>query len=166
MQATEVIKQITGIGEALIGRLLSYDALKMDFNEIKFIKDPDCKCCGEKPSITGLVNYDAFCCSKPASIVREINVETLKDSIENDKSPVLIDVRDSEELKEGFITNSIHIPMEEVAKRLHEIPKDKPVVVYCYSGMRSTRVIQELEQKGYANLVNLKGGYEDWETII
>ncbi|MBI9061315.1 MAG: molybdopterin-synthase adenylyltransferase MoeB [Marinilabiliaceae bacterium] len=61
LQATEVIKVILGIGEPLIGRLLNYDALKLSFNEVKFMKDPDCPICGEHPSITKLIDYDTFC---------------------------------------------------------------------------------------------------------
>src|SRR5438046_3605335 len=61
IQATEAIKLILGIGEPLVGRLLLYDALAMSFRELKLRKDPACPLCGEKPTITELVDYDAFC---------------------------------------------------------------------------------------------------------
>jgi len=61
IQATEAIKLITGEGESLVGRLLLYDALHMDFQEVKIRWDADCPVCGKEPSITELIDYEAFC---------------------------------------------------------------------------------------------------------
>jgi adenylyltransferase/sulfurtransferase len=61
IQATEAIKLITGIGDPLIGRLLIFDALAMDFTTVKVRWDADCPVCGKEPSITGLIDYEAFC---------------------------------------------------------------------------------------------------------
>jgi molybdopterin/thiamine biosynthesis adenylyltransferase len=61
IQATEAIKLITGEGESLVGRLLLYDALHMDFQEVKIRWDADCPVCGKDPSITELIDYDLFC---------------------------------------------------------------------------------------------------------
>jgi molybdopterin/thiamine biosynthesis adenylyltransferase/rhodanese-related sulfurtransferase len=61
IQATEAVKLILGIGEPLVGRLLMFDALDMTFRNFKVRKDPDCPVCGEHPSITELIDYEAFC---------------------------------------------------------------------------------------------------------
>jgi molybdopterin/thiamine biosynthesis adenylyltransferase len=61
IQATEAIKLITGEGQTLEGRLLLYDALHMDFQEVKIRWDADCPVCGKEPSITELIDYEAFC---------------------------------------------------------------------------------------------------------
>ena len=61
IQATETIKLILGLGEPLVNRLLLYDALSMEFREVKIRRDPDCPLCGDKPSITELIDYEAFC---------------------------------------------------------------------------------------------------------
>jgi len=61
IQATEAIKLITGEGESLVGRLLLYDALHMDFQEVKIRWDADCPVCGKAPTITELIDYEAFC---------------------------------------------------------------------------------------------------------
>jgi len=61
IQATEAIKLITGEGESLVGRLLLYDALHMDFQEVKIRWDADCPVCGKSPTITELIDYEAFC---------------------------------------------------------------------------------------------------------
>jgi adenylyltransferase/sulfurtransferase len=61
IQATEAVKLITGKGDPLIGRLLIFDALQMDFQVVKVRWDADCPVCGKEPSITELIDYDAFC---------------------------------------------------------------------------------------------------------
>src|SRR5439155_275761 len=61
IQAMETIKLIVGAGEPLIGRLLLFDALKLQFRELKLAKDPDCPVCGPRPSVTALIDYEAFC---------------------------------------------------------------------------------------------------------
>ncbi|HWG93451.1 MAG TPA: molybdopterin-synthase adenylyltransferase MoeB, partial [Mycobacteriales bacterium] len=61
IQTTEAIKVLTGIGEPLVGSLMVYDALEMEYRKIKVRKDPECPLCGKNPTITGLVDYEAFC---------------------------------------------------------------------------------------------------------
>jgi len=61
IQATEAIKLITGIGEPLVGRLLLLDALTMEFRTMNLRWDPACPVCGESPTVTELIDYDAFC---------------------------------------------------------------------------------------------------------
>src|SRR5437773_7023624 len=65
IQATETIKLLLGIGEPLIGRLLLYDALDMQFRELRLRKDPDCPICGQNPTITELIDYQQFCGINP-----------------------------------------------------------------------------------------------------
>ncbi|TRX70589.1 molybdopterin-synthase adenylyltransferase MoeB [Carboxylicivirga sp. M1479] len=166
LQASEVIKQITGIGKPLIGRLLNYDALEMQFNEIKFAKDPECPCCGKQPSITELIDYEAFCNSNTTiDLGNEISAKELKELLQQSSAPVIIDVRETEELLQGQINGSIHIPMNEIPARMNELPRDKAMVVYCHLGMRSAYVIQFLKDEGYTLLSNLSGGFDAWEAI-
>ena len=61
LQATEAVKLVLGIGEPLIGRLLTYDSLKMKFRELKLRRNPECPVCGPKPSITSYIDYEGFC---------------------------------------------------------------------------------------------------------
>ncbi|GIX48197.1 MAG: hypothetical protein KatS3mg131_2408 [Candidatus Tectimicrobiota bacterium] len=61
IQATETIKLIIGKGEPLVGRLLMYDALSMRFREVRIRRDPACALCGDNPTITELIDYEAFC---------------------------------------------------------------------------------------------------------
>ena len=61
IQVNEAIKLLTGIGDPLVGRLMIYDALEMEYRKLKVRKDPNCALCGENPTVTGLIDYDAFC---------------------------------------------------------------------------------------------------------
>jgi len=65
IQATETVKLILGVGESLSGRLLLLDALDMDFRTVKLRRNPDCPLCGDDPSVTGLIDYVAFCGGAP-----------------------------------------------------------------------------------------------------
>ncbi|MCT4586208.1 MAG: molybdopterin-synthase adenylyltransferase MoeB [Carboxylicivirga sp.] len=165
LQATEVIKQITGIGEPLVGRLLNYDALQMRFNEVKFLKDPECPCCGEMPDITSLGDYETLCGTGFVfEDQKQISADELSIWLQEVDRPVIIDVREPMELTEGCIPGSINIPMNEVPHRLDEIPRDKPVVIYCHLGIRSLHVINWLKNEAYTKLVNLDGGIEAWNS--
>ena len=65
LQANEALKLALGIGEPLVGRLLLFDALSAEFNEMKLRRDPNCPVCGEHPTITDYVDYVAFCAGTP-----------------------------------------------------------------------------------------------------
>ena len=70
MQATETVKLLLGIGDPLIGRLLTYDALGMRFREVKLRRDPNCPVCGKAPTITDLSIHrrgDANACAAPTN---------------------------------------------------------------------------------------------------
>lgn len=76
---------------------------------------------------------------------------------------VIIDVRTPEEFRDGAYPGARNIPVGNLAARLGEIPKDKPVIVYCASGGRSASAARTLKQAGYADVVNA-GGLGDMPT--
>jgi len=71
IQAVEAIKLITGVGETLVGRLLLFDAMEMEFTTVKLRWDPSCPVCGEHPTVTELIDYDAFCGLAPTQVPSE-----------------------------------------------------------------------------------------------
>ena len=71
IQAVEAIKLITGVGAPLVGRLLLFDALEMDFTTVKLRWDPDCPVCGKHPTVTELIDYDRFCGLAPGEVPLE-----------------------------------------------------------------------------------------------
>ncbi|WP_026692917.1 rhodanese-like domain-containing protein [Peribacillus kribbensis] len=74
----------------------------------------------------------------------------------------LIDVREPNEYEAGHILGARNIPMTQMKMRLKEIRPDKPVYLYCQSGIRSGRAAQMLYRKGYKDLYHLKGGFKQW----
>jgi rhodanese-related sulfurtransferase len=73
----------------------------------------------------------------------------------------LVDVRTAEEFREGYIPGAINISLQELDQKLNRIPKDKPVIVYCRSGNRSSFAVNVLNQAGYTEVYDL-GGIIDW----
>lgn len=176
LQATEVIKVLTGIGEPLIGRLLMVDALTMSFRTLKIRKNPDCPICGEHPTQTELIDYQAFC-GMPTDTdgqrragddaVPEITVRELNERIERGERPFILDVRRAYEYDIANLGGRL-IPVDELANRLDEISeyRDQEIVVHCRSGVRSARAVQIMKEHGFSNAVNLKGGVLAWSDEI
>ena len=160
LQALEVIKVITGIGEPLSGRFYTFDALNFESRTFRIKRRDDNPVNGLNPSIRELIDYEQFCGmraveEKPA---KEISAQELYDWQVKGRKFKLIDVREPSEYKIVQIGGDL-IPVNTIAEHIDQIPRDVDVVVYCKSGGRSLRAIRELEdQFGYRNLYNLKGG--------
>jgi adenylyltransferase/sulfurtransferase len=173
MQATEAVKLILGIGEPLIGRLVLFNALKMQFRELKLRKDPDCPICGEHPTIHELIDYEQFCgITRPSPDAvqeenpLEISVTELNEKFQRGERPVLIDVREPYEYEIAQIPHAKLIPMDEIPAHLSELPRDEEIILHCRSGMRSQKVLEYLQSQGYTNLKNLKGGILAWAEEV
>lgn len=183
LQATEVIKLILGIGDPLIGRLLLYDALDMTFEQIILPRRADCPVCGANPTITELIDYEAFCGmpayerSTPdtehsdhvphsATPQSDITVYDVKARLDANASLVLLDVREQVELTICGLPNAQHLPMSEIHARWQTIPHDKPVVVFCHTGVRSAALVDQLRDAGYDNVLNMIGGIDAWSRFI
>ena len=174
LQAIETVKLILGIGDVLIGRLLLFDALKMRFREMKLRKNPECPMCGKHRTITGLIDYEQFCGAparegpvhQEAPQVPEITCVDLKKKIDTKKPFVLIDVREPHEFQISRIPGSTLIPLGDVPKRWQEIPSDREIVIHCKAGVRSAKALLFLQQQGYKNLLNLKGGIDAWAEEV
>ncbi len=80
--------------------------------------------------------------------------------------PVLVDVREPWEHAQCRIEGSVLMPMQSVPARVAELPRDRDLVLVCHHGNRSQRVAQWLEQSGFANLSNLRGGVEAWSLEV
>ena len=79
---------------------------------------------------------------------------------------VLLDVREDAELGLASVSGALHIPMREIPGRLGELAHDKPIVVMCHSGGRSSRVADYLLANGFTAVFNLKGGIDAWSTQL
>ena len=173
MQATEVVKLILGIGEPLIGRLLRYDALEMRFAEFRLRKDPDCPICGEHPTVTELVDYLQFCGIHPQPAPTEVVAPELQLTPTElvalraaGRRPLVVDVREPHEREIAVIPDSILIPVDQIVERAGELDREREIVLYCRTGVRSARALKELRAAGFGRLKNLTGGIHAWADEV
>ena len=167
MQAVETIKLLLGIGRPLIGRLMLYDALDQSWRTLKVKKNPACPVCGDKPTITAPIDYEAFCGlkEKPMSAMPEISVEQLKEKLDKKENFVLLDVREPHEYEIAKIAGSKLIPLGDLPQRVGELDKAAKLVVHCKMGGRSARAVALLRAQGF-DATNVAGGINAWAERI
>ncbi len=172
IQATETVKLILGKGESLVGRLLLFDALALRFREMKLRKDPDCPLCGERPTQTGLIDYQQFCGIGTAADRIElaphelVSARELAAEIQAGEDLVVLDVREPHEFAIARIPRAWLIPLGDVARRIGEIPRDRPIVVHCKGGQRSAKATKLLREAGFSGVRNLVGGIRAWSEDV
>jgi adenylyltransferase/sulfurtransferase len=160
--ANEALKIILGIGEILSGKLLVVDALSMQMRILSFEKNP------LNTQIEKLIDYTHFCSSSASSSSNEttipsVSVAQLKKLMESKSDFQLIDVREPFEYA-VFNLKGENIPLTVLEKNIHRISRNRKVIIYCKSGIRSQKAIMLLQKKyGYTNLYNLSGGIDAWE---
>ncbi|MEU4249195.1 adenylyltransferase/sulfurtransferase MoeZ [Amycolatopsis sp. NPDC026612] len=167
IMVTEAIKLITGIGDPLLGRLISYDALDMKYREVKIRKDPD------TPKITELIDYEAFCGvvsdeAASAASGSTITPAELKAKFDSGENFALIDVREPHEYEIVNIKGATLIPKDRIlsGEALAELPQDKPIVLHCKSGARSAEALAALHAAGFKDATHLGGGVLAWAKQI
>ncbi len=177
IQVTEAIKVLTGTGEPLVGSLMVYDALEMTYRKIKIRKDPNCAICGENPTVTELIDYDAFCgavsqAAADAIVDSTINVKQLDEMLKarerGEKDFVLIDVREPGEYEIVNIPGAVLIPKNEflLGDALASLPQDKQIVLHCKSGGRSAEVLAAVKGAGFKDAIHVGGGVLAWVNQI
>jgi adenylyltransferase/sulfurtransferase len=172
VQATETVKILTGMGQPLYGRLLQYDALRMEFNEFRLRKDPTCPACGDDRTLTELIDYEGFCGVPAAetlpSSFSEISAAAVARKQEAGEAFLLLDVREDDEFARARIEGSTLIPLAALEGRLDEIEgwRERPIVVHCHHGGRSAKACEFLLQQGFRNVENMGGGIEAWALTV
>lgn len=177
IQVNEAIKVLTGIGEPLVGSLMVYDALEMTYRKIKVRKDPNCAICSDHPTVTALIDYEAFCgavseAAADAVVDSTINVKQLKEMLDarerGEKDFVLIDVREPGEYEIVSIPGSILIPKNEflMGNALESLPQDKQIVLHCKVGGRSAEVLAVVKDAGFKDAIHVGGGVVAWVNQI
>lgn len=211
LQALETIKLILGAGDSLVGRLLLFDAMGMEWREVSIRRNPDCPVCGDTPTQTGLIDYEFFCGvdadgaplereaddgvdsgtpgsqgdddgSDPTATTRargpgpearrppvpHLDPAELAARLGSDEPPFLLDVREAWEWAVGSLEDrgAAHIPLGELPDRIDDVPRDRPVVVYCRSGQRSLDAARALARAGASDVANLRGGLKAWARDV
>jgi sulfur-carrier protein adenylyltransferase/sulfurtransferase len=171
IMVTEAIKLITGIGDPLLGRLMIYDALEMNYTTLKVRKDPTAE------PVTELIDYEAFCGTLSAEAAEAaadatISVVKLKNWLDErdrgERDFVLVDVREPNEYEINRIPGALLIPKGEFlnGEALEKLPQDKQVVLHCKSGMRSAEALAVIKGAGLADAVHVGGGVAAWVNQI
>ena len=169
LQALEAIKLLAGIGQPAIGRLLLFDALALGLREIALRPDPACAACGDHPTVTGPIDYQAFCgvaATAGSGGGLEVTGAELRALLEGAEPPFLLDVREAWEHELVHLEGSILVPLAELPGRLGELPTSGPVVVICHHGVRSMAATRLLRSAGFAGARSLRGGIDDWAVSI
>jgi adenylyltransferase/sulfurtransferase len=173
IQVTEAIKVLTGTGEPLVGRLMIYDALEMNYRSVKVRKDPECAVCGKNPTVTELIDYEAFCGAvseeaQEAAKDSTITPRTLKQWIDEGQNLEIIDVREPAEWEIVHIDGAKLIPKNEflMGQALTGLPQDKKIVLHCKSGVRSAEVLALVKAAGFTDAVHVGSGIVGWVNQV
>ncbi|GAA3694554.1 adenylyltransferase/sulfurtransferase MoeZ [Arthrobacter ginkgonis] len=163
VMAAEAIKLVTGIGQPLLGRLLVLDALGMNWRELRLRPDPDTV----QPARL-LEDYPAFC-GVPADRERTLPTVSppeleamLRERAAGREDFVLVDVREPGEARIVSIDGAELAPRGLVLAGEVDLPRDRPLVLHCKSGVRSGEVLGHLLDRGYTHARHLTGGILGW----
>ena len=166
IQATEAIKQLLGLGDTLVGKLLTIDVMTMAFRTIEIRRDPECPACGTR-EITELIDYDEFC-GKPRSgelaesSVREIQPSQLAERLHDGEKLEIIDVREPYEWQIGHIPGARLVPLDRIVAEIPRLDKRRETILYCKVGVRSMYAARQLADAGVSEVRNLAGGILRW----
>ncbi|MBQ7678383.1 MAG: ThiF family adenylyltransferase [Butyrivibrio sp.] len=172
MMATEVLKLLTGSGEVLIGRVLTFDAWNVRYRVLETAKDPGCPVCGSHPTIGAAqdIDYEELCGLKTdpdEEPVETIEPEELARRMANEERLTIIDVREPHERAIRKFPGTVAIPIGQLARRQKELDPDIDTLFVCREGKRSILAIRTLREAGYTGpMYSLKGGLEAAVQII
>jgi rhodanese-related sulfurtransferase len=96
----------------------------------------------------------------------EISVRELRARRERGEDPLVLDVREPDEVAAASLPDSLNVPMAQVPGRVHELPRNRDIVVLCHLGGRSERVTHYLRASGFTRAVNLAGGIDAWSREV
>jgi molybdopterin/thiamine biosynthesis adenylyltransferase/rhodanese-related sulfurtransferase len=160
VQATEALKVVLGLGDVLSGRLWVLDTLSFQSRTLRFKRDPE----------QSLINLDTAApadyfdasCAPGVAPTPSLSAEELQQQLASAAPPLLLDVRGRLEYQRRHLPGALLLPLPELAARVAEVPRTRPVVVYCQSGVRSAQAVVQLQSLGYDNVLTLSGGLEDY----
>jgi sulfur-carrier protein adenylyltransferase/sulfurtransferase len=166
IQATEAIKMLLGLGDTLVGRLLTIDVMTMAFRTIEIRRDPECPACGTR-TITDLIDYDEFCggaatAEKTGNAVTEIQPSQLAERLQDGEELEIIDVREPYEWQIAHIPGARLVPLDRIAAEIPRLDKRRETILYCKAGVRSMYAAQQLADAGVSEVRNLAGGILRW----
>jgi len=172
IQSTEILKLALGKGTSLVGRLVLFNALDMNFKELKLRRDPQCPLCGDHPTIKELIDYEQFCGippepANPAVNPDEVTVRDMKKALDDAKLGIkVIDVREPDEYQIAHIDGVPLFPLSTLPQKFTELDPNQQYYIHCKSGVRSMKALNFLREQGFKYLKNVKGGINAWSDEI
>jgi len=168
IQAMEAIKLLLGIGESLVGRLMLFDALRLQFRELTLQRDPACPLCGESPTVRELIDYEAFCGVAPVAFPSGIEVTPaeLQRALASGRPVVLVDVREVPEWELVRLEGARLAPLSRLPGLVNALDPAADIVAYCHHGVRSLQAATFLRSVGLPNVRSLAGGIDRWAREI
>ncbi|MFQ6012387.1 MAG: molybdopterin-synthase adenylyltransferase MoeB [Thermoplasmata archaeon] len=168
LQAVEALKVLLGKGDTLVGRLLLFDAMRMSFRELRLRKDPACPVCGENPTVTELIDYEAFCGVTEENALPsefQLDVGEAAEMVESGNA-MLLDVREPVEWQIAHIEGARLMPVGEVPYKVGELSTADNIIVHCHTGARSAHITQFLRELGFTRVWNMAGGIDAWARKV
>jgi adenylyltransferase/sulfurtransferase len=172
LQALEVLKLVLEVGDSLAGRLVMFDALAFEFRELAVRKDPRCAVCGEAPTVTAPVDYEAFCRIRGAepdadgTAVATISVEDFHRRRQAGEAFRLLDIREPFEAEIAQIPGAVRFPLSELSARLHELDSADSYTLHCHKTGQSVEAYHLLRKAGFSRINVLAGGVDAWAERI
>jgi len=170
LQAAEALKLVVGIGTPLVGRLLTFDALAMSWQEFRFTRRAECAVCGDSPSIHSAQDSVAANIDHSATAIRRLEPGQLQALLQSQAgagaAPALIDVREAREFALSHLPGAVHMPLAELPLRLAGMPPESPLVFICRSGARSWAAANLAMSAGRTSLAHLEGGMLAWAAAL
>lgn len=165
LQAMEAIKLLLEIGEPPLGRLVCYDALRSSFRTLRLNRDPQCRLCGDHPSVHSVANSETTAspaCSLSTPAMDTITTTELRARLATGFDGLLIDVREPHEHAVSNIPGARLIPLGTLPDHLDALPRDREILVHCKMGGRSARAVLFLLDNGFTRVRNVEGGIDAW----
>lgn len=155
-QALEVIKLVTGIGEPLVGRLAVFDALRFAWNQVPVARNPGCPACADG-GVPVLADESSECA------VQEISASETAAGLRTSALWV-IDVRTAQERGQAVVEGALWVPLDDLRAGA-QVPTDRPLVLMCHSGARSSVAVTLLARRGVAAR-SMRGGILAWADEV
>ncbi len=171
LEAIETVKILLGQGDPLSGRLILFDALAGEYQQLRWRRNPECPVCGDNPTVRELIDYEGFC-GVPGAHEEEAEAEP--EAVQRDLTPrrawellqsgvTMIDVREPFEFQQAHIPGSELVPLGSLLAKAKQVldPKRETVIV-CRIGERSAVAVEALRRAGFEKTYNLSGGLVAW----
>jgi molybdopterin/thiamine biosynthesis adenylyltransferase/rhodanese-related sulfurtransferase/molybdopterin converting factor small subunit len=170
LQAMEAVKVLLGVGTPLANRLILFDALSGEYQQLRWNRNPDCPVCGDHPTITELIDYEGFCgvplpghdgaAQAQAADGYELSPREVWERVQ--RGALLVDVRAPSEYGGVRIPGAEPAPLESLARAREHMDPEQEMIFVCRIGKKSAMAAELLRKAGFRKVYSLAGGIVAW----